>query len=155
MPDQPQAELQGILDGFAPQREQLLPMLHAVQAAFGHVSGQAVAHIADHLNLSRADVHGVVTFYHDFTDTPRPGRRVRVCMAEACQSVGARQLVEDIFQATGCGLHESSPDGRYHVEPVYCLGLCACGPAVMVDEQLHGRVSTQKLGQLLKPESFE
>lgn len=153
MPNRPQAGLQAILDGFAPQREQLLPMLQAVQAALGHVPSQAVERIAQYLNLSRAEVHGVVTFYHDFTESPRSGKRVRVCMAEACQSVGARQLVEDISQTTGCGLHQSSPDGRYSVEPVYCLGLCACGPAMMVDGQLHGRVSAQKLGQLLDLES--
>lgn len=153
MPDRQDQALEEILKIFAPQREQLLPILHAVQAALGHVSSASVARIAEYLNLSRAEVHGVVTFYHDFTEAPRSGVRVRVCVAEACQAVGARQLVNDITQVTGADLHESSPDGRYRLEPVYCLGLCACGPAVMVDEQLHGRVSTQRLGQLLKPES--
>lgn len=145
--------LDSIIGGFAPEREHLLPMLQAVQAAFGHVPSAAVVHIADYLNLSRAEVHGVVTFYHDFTESPRPGMRVRVCVAEACQSVGARELVHDIAHVTGCDLHQSRPDGRYSVEPVYCLGLCACGPAIMIDEQLHGRVTKQNLGRLLNPES--
>lgn len=153
MPSQAEQSLDRIIGGFAPQREQLLPILHAVQAAFGHVSAEAVVQIAHHLNLSRAEVHGVVTFYHDFRESPRPGRQVRVCMAEACQSVGARQLAKDLAQITGCELHDSSADGRYTVEPVFCLGLCACGPAVMVDGQLHARVTTQKMKRLLNQES--
>lgn len=153
MRDRHDQALEEILGKYAPQREQLLPILHDVQAVLGHVHSQAVAQIADYLNLSRAEVHGVVTFYHDFRESPRSGRQVRVCMAEACQSVGARQLVKELAQITGCELHDSSIDGRYTVEPVYCLGLCACGPAVMVDGQLHGRMSAEKIANLLKPES--
>ncbi|MBU3725263.1 MAG: formate dehydrogenase subunit gamma [Burkholderiaceae bacterium] len=154
MQDRPEPPgLESILGVFASQRDNLLPILQAVQAALGHVPAEAVARIAEHLNLSRAEVHGVVTFYHDFHESPQPGRQVRVCMAEACQSVGARQLAKDIAQITGCELHSSSPDGRYSVVPIYCLGLCACGPAVMVDGEIHGRVSPEKIGRLLNQES--
>jgi formate dehydrogenase subunit gamma len=119
----------------------LLPILHAVHDALGHLPAAAVARIADGLNLSRAEVHGVVSFYHDFRATP-PGRHVlKLCRAEACQALGARALEVHARHALGIGFGETSADGAISLEPVYCLGNCACGPSLMLDGTLHGRVT--------------
>ncbi len=142
-------KLEGILAGFPSGREELLPLLHRVQAEMGCVAPEWVGPIAQHFNLSRAEVHGVVTFYHDFRESPRAGRRLAVCVAEACQAVGARQIVSQIEAAIQCRMGEASADGRVSLEPVYCLGLCACAPALMLDGSLHGRVTAEKLPVIL------
>lgn len=127
----------------------LLPLLHAVQDALGYVPPLAVAPIAQALNLSRAEVHGVLTFYHHFRQTP-PGRKVvRICQAEACQSMGAAALIAHVQQSLGCALHETTADGNFTIEPVYCLGLCALSPAASIGEQLHARLTPEKLDRLL------
>jgi len=127
----------------------LLPILHALQEHFGYVDPAAVPLVAEALNLSRAEVHGVLTFYHDFRQTP-PGRHVvRVCRAEACQSMGADRLVEHIKGKLGVGFHETTADGRFTLEQVFCLGDCACSPAVMLDGKLHGRVDAARFDQLI------
>jgi formate dehydrogenase subunit gamma len=119
----------------------LLPILHAVNAAFGHVPEAAVPVIAEELNLSRAEVWGVVTFYHDFRRTP-PGRHVlKLCRAEACQSMGAERLIAHAERRLGVELGGTSADGRVTLEPVYCLGLCATSPAALVDGQPVGRLT--------------
>jgi formate dehydrogenase subunit gamma len=101
------------------------------------------------LNLSRAEVHGVLTFYHDFRQTP-PGRHVvRVCRAEACQSMGSDRLVEHVKARLGIDFHQTSPDGRFTLEPVFCLGDCACSPALMLDGKLHGRVDAAAFDRLI------
>jgi formate dehydrogenase subunit gamma len=115
----------------------LLPVLQALQAEFGHVPPAAVPAVAQALNLSRAEVHGVVTFYHDFRAAPAGRHVVKLCRAEACQAMGAAALAAAVRGATGCGWHETK--AGVTVEPVFCLGLCACGPAAMVDGQLIGR----------------
>jgi formate dehydrogenase subunit gamma len=126
-----------------------LPMLHAVQHAFGYVPDAAVPVIAGALNLSRAEVHGCLTFYPDFRRAP-PGRHVvKLCRAEACQAMGAAHLHPELLQALGAGWHETSPDGRVSVEPVYCLGLCACGPAALVDDRPVARLSAAALAAAL------
>ncbi|WP_328885755.1 formate dehydrogenase subunit gamma [Streptomyces sp. NBC_00316] len=130
------------------QRGALLPILHALQAELGYVPKGAVPVLADELNLSRADVHGVVTFYHDFRAEPAGRRTVRVCRAEACQAQGAGQLVEYV-QQSGLALGQTASDGSVTVEQVFCLGNCALGPAVEVDGRLYGRVDEQRLGALL------
>lgn len=112
-----------------------LPILHALQARFGYVDRAAVPMIADALNLSRAEVHGVVTFYHDFRAAPAGRHVVKLCRAEACQAVGARALAAHAQRRLGIGWHETTPDGRVTLEPVFCLGLCACGPAALVDDE--------------------
>ncbi|MFM2355101.1 MAG: hypothetical protein RLZZ528_837 [Pseudomonadota bacterium] len=127
----------------------LLPILHAVQAAFGHVPREALPVIADRLNLSRAEVHGVVTFYHDFRAEPAGKHVVKICRAEACQAVGADALAEKAKSRIGAGWHETSKSG-VTVEPVFCLGLCACGPAALVDGEVVGRVDEAKLDAILK-----
>jgi formate dehydrogenase subunit gamma len=127
----------------------LLPILHALQDRFGYIDREAVPLIADALNLSRAEVHGVVTFYHDFRQSP-PGRQVvRVCRAEACQSMGGERLAAHIKERLGIDFHETSADGRFTLEPVFCVGDCACSPAVMVDGKLHGRVDPARFDRLI------
>ena len=127
----------------------VLPILHALQEHFGYVDPVAVPLVAEALNLSRAEVHGVVTFYHDFRQTP-PGRHVlRVCRAEACQSMGADRLAGHIKARLGIDFHQTSPDGRVTLEPVFCLGDCACSPALMLDGKLHGRIDAAAFDQLM------
>ena len=129
-------------------RGALLPVLHAVQAELGHVPQEAIPVLADELNLSRADVHGVVTFYHDFRREPAGRTTVRICRAEACQALGADRLV-NYARETGLTLGETSADGSVTVEQVFCLGNCALGPSVEANGRLYGRVSPARLGSIL------
>lgn len=133
-------EIGALARAYANQAGALLPVLHAIQGRFGHVPAHAVAIVADALNLSRADVHGVVSFYHDFR-TERPGRHViKLCRAEACQAVGARRLERHAKSALAVDFGETTADGAITLEPVYCLGNCAAGPSIMVDGEPVGRV---------------
>jgi formate dehydrogenase subunit gamma len=128
----------------------LLPILHAVQEEFGHVDDEAVPVIAAALNLSRAEVHGVVTFYHDFRRSA-PGRHVlKLCRAEACQSMGCEDLAEGLTRRLGIAFGETTADGRLTLEPVYCLGNCALSPAAMLDGKLQGRLDEARLTALLR-----
>ena len=112
----------------------LLPVLHALQAAFGYVPAEAVPVLAETFNLSRAEIHGTISFYHDFRKAP-PGRHVlKLCRAEACQAVGADRLHRDVRHGLGVAWHGTTADGNVTVEPVFCLGLCACGPAALLDD---------------------
>jgi formate dehydrogenase subunit gamma len=127
----------------------LLEILHAIQGELGYIPGEAVALVAEGLNLSRAEVHGVVTFYHYFRRS-RPGTHtVQVCQAESCQSMGAEALAEHARARLGIDFHETTANGRFSLEPVYCLGNCACSPAVMIDGQLHGRVTPARFDALI------
>ncbi|MGY4652723.1 formate dehydrogenase subunit gamma [Mycobacterium sp. URHB0021] len=131
------------------QRGALLPILHAVQEALGYVPPEAVPVLAEELNLSRADVHGVVTFYHDFRAAPAGRTTVRICRGEACQSVGAERLVGHVRDRCGMSLGETSPDGSLTVEQVFCLGNCALGPAAQVNGRLAGRLDEARLAAIL------
>ena len=127
----------------------LLPILHEIQHQIGFVPPEAIPVIADVLNLSRAEVHGVVSYYHHFK-TKAPGQHViQICRAEACQSMRGDALASYAEKKLGCGFHEATADGRFSLEAVYCLGLCAQSPAIMVDNQLHAKVTPQKLDALL------
>ncbi|MDE2305759.1 MAG: formate dehydrogenase subunit gamma [Gammaproteobacteria bacterium] len=127
----------------------LLPILHAIQDALGFVPADAVPMIARELNLTRAEVHGVITFYHYFRST-RPGRRVfRLCRAEACQSVGATALEAHAKRSLGIDYHRTTADGAITLEPVYCLGNCALGPSVLIDDRLVGRVDAARFDELV------
>ncbi|HEV2270158.1 MAG TPA: formate dehydrogenase subunit gamma [Steroidobacteraceae bacterium] len=127
----------------------LIEVLHAIQAELGYVPPAAVPVVAAELNLSRAEVHGVVSFYHFFRGT-RPGAHtVNVCRAESCQAVGGEALAAHARRRLGVDFHETTPDGRFSLEPVYCLGNCACSPAVMIDDRLHGRVTPERFDALL------
>lgn len=127
----------------------LLPLLHAVQAEIGHVPDSAIATIAKGLNLSRAEVHGVISFYHDFKTQPVGRNRVQICRAEACQSMGSRQLESYAKQRLGIDYHQTTDDGNISLEPVYCLGNCACSPSVRVNDDVFARVDQDRFDQLI------
>jgi len=128
----------------------LLPIFHAMQEAFGHVPQPAIPLIADALNISKAEVHGVMSFYHDFRANQAGRHVVKICRAEACQAVGADTTAEAVLKRLGVDWNQTTPSGAVTVEPVFCLGLCACGPAAMVDGRLHGRVDAVRAGELLE-----
>jgi formate dehydrogenase subunit gamma len=131
----------------------LLPVLHGVQAALGYVPEASVPLIARELNLSRADVHGVISFYHFFRSKHAGRRVIYLCRAESCQSMGAATLEKHIKQRLGVDFHETTANGAYTLEPVYCLGNCACSPAMMVDDELKGRVTPEGFDAWLAAEA--
>ena len=151
-PRLPDAAAGQVRDAIARLRElpgALLPILHAVQDALGYVPEGAVPLIAQGLNLSRAEVHGVVSFYHYFRTAP-PGRRVlHLCRAEACQAMGGVALERHVRQRLGIDFHQTTRDGDFSLEPVYCLGNCACAPSLMLDGALHGRMSPEAFDALI------
>ena len=127
----------------------LLPILHAVQDLVGYIPSDVIPQIAEQLNLSRAEVHGVVTYYHHFRQQPVGRHVVQICRAEACQSRGSHALVLHAQAVLGCGFHETSADGEFTLEPAYCLGQCAVAPSMMVDEVVVGRASPAKFDRLI------
>jgi formate dehydrogenase subunit gamma len=143
-------KINAIVARFSGQPGPLLLVLHAIQDELGFIPPDAVPLIAEGLNLSRAEVHGVVTFYHHFRHTPPGEHVVQLCRAEACQSMNAEHLATHVKKRLGIGFHETTADGRVSLEPVYCLGNCACSPAIMIDKELHGRVSAARFDELLK-----
>lgn len=126
----------------------LLPILHDVQADFGFVPEAALPVIAQALSLSRAEVHGVVSFYHDFRSSPAGAHVVKLCRGEACQAMGADRVAAHAKARLGVDFHETSQDGKVTLEPVFCLGLCACGPAAVVDRKLMGRVDEAAIDRI-------
>jgi formate dehydrogenase subunit gamma len=143
------ARAEAIIAAAAPLPGALLPMLHDLQAAFGCVPDEAVPRIALALNLSRAEVFGVISFYHDFRRAP-PGRHVlKLCRAEACQSVGGAALAQRALARLEVDWHGTTPDGKVTVEPAFCLGLCACGPAALVDDAPLGRLDAARMDALV------
>ena len=146
----------------APQKEQLLqiiqqhrqlegpllPILHATQKALGFIPREAVPVIAEQLQMSRAEVHGVVSFYHFFRQQPAGKHTVQICRAESCQAMGSRQLEKQIQATLAIGYHQTSADQQFTLEPVYCLGNCACSPAIRIDDQIHGRVTSERFEEL-------
>ena len=127
----------------------LLPVLHGIQDAVGHIPREAVDEIARALNLSRAEVHGVVTYYHHFRSEPAGQHVVQICRAEACQAMGAQALWDHACLRLGRNGHGTTQDGVFTLEPVYCLGLCASSPAMAVDEKVHARVGPAKFDRVL------
>lgn len=127
----------------------LLPILHAIQAEFGYVPQVALPIIAKDLSLSKAEVHGVMSFYHDFRENPAGKHVVKLCRAESCQSMGADRVAAHAQKALGIEWHETTLDGRVTLEPIFCLGLCACGPAAMVDGKLVGRVDEARIDAII------
>jgi formate dehydrogenase subunit gamma len=123
----------------------LIPILHAFNAEFGCVSEEAVPLIASALNLTRAEVHGVATFYHDFRREPAGRHVLKICRAEACQSMGSERIAEKLLAALAVDWHGTTRNGEITVEPVYCLGLCACGPAALLDEKPLARFNASRL----------
>ncbi|WP_334192614.1 formate dehydrogenase subunit gamma [Pararhodobacter sp.] len=142
--------LHEILNAHRGMEGALLPILHAVQEAFGHVPQEALPVIAKDLNITRAEAHGVMSFYHDFRENPAGRTVLKLCRAEACQSVGADALADHARGKLGIDWHETTADGAVTLEPIFCLGLCACGPAAMVNGKLVGRADAAKLDRILE-----
>ncbi len=142
------AQLQAVIDQHAARPGAMLPLLHAIQAQHGYIPDAAVPMIAEALRHTRAEVHGIISFYHHFRTHP-PGRHViQVCRAEACQAVGARALEGHVKSALGVDYHETTADREFTLEPVYCLGNCACGPSLRVDDEIHGRMDAAGFDRL-------
>lgn len=143
------ADAQALIDEQLHLEGPLLPILHALQEAYGYVPQEALPLIAEALNITKAEVHGVMSFYHDFREAPAGRHVMKICRAEACQAVGANALAEKTLAKLGVDWNGTSADGAVTVEPVYCLGLCACGPAIMVDGKVIGRVNEARLDALM------
>jgi len=141
--------IRSIVDDLRSLEGPLLPILHEIQEQFGYVPQEALPVISEELNLSRAEVHGVVTFYHDYRDHPAGRHVLKLCRAEACQSMGGDALAERIKTLLGIDFHQTTLDGSVTLEPVYCLGLCACAPAAMLDGEVHGRVDGELAAELV------
>jgi formate dehydrogenase subunit gamma len=140
-PSNMQATVQEITTALKDKPGALLPILHAIQDTMGYVPAESVPAIAKALNLSRAEVHGVISFYHYFRDT-KPGKHtIHLCRAESCQAMGGKQLEQHVKNRLGIDFHETTVDGEFSLEPVYCLGNCACSPAMQIDNEIYGRVS--------------
>lgn len=144
------AEVRAIIEAHRSMPGAMLPLLHAIQGALGWVPGRLVPEIAEALGRSRAEVQGVLDFYHDFRRAP-PGRHlVQICRAESCQAMGSEALEAHARASLGLDLHETSPDGTLTLEPVYCLGNCACSPAIRVDDEIHGRMDPAAFDALIR-----
>lgn len=137
--------LHAIIARHAGSEGPLLPILHDVQAEWGMIPEAAQPIIGNALGMSRAEVYGVVSFYHDFREAPTGRHVLRLCRAEACQSMGADALARQVRAALGLDWHETTPDGRLTLEPVFCLGLCACGPSAQLDDRLIGRATAGRI----------
>jgi formate dehydrogenase subunit gamma len=140
-PHTTQATIKAIIADLNDKPGALLPILHGIQNALDYIPSESVPEIAKALNLSRAEVHGVISFYHYFRDN-KPGKHtIHLCRAESCQSMGAKQLENHVKTRLGIDFHETTTDGKFTLEPVYCLGNCACSPAMQIGEEIYGRVS--------------
>jgi formate dehydrogenase subunit gamma len=144
------AAVDRIVAGHAAQPGALLPILHGIQKELGYIPAEAVGRIAEGLNLSRAEVHGVISFYHYFRQH-RPGRHViQLCRAEACQAVNCEATEAHARNSLGVDYHGTTADAQFTLEAAYCLGNCAAGPSVMIDDKLYGRVTPERFDELLQ-----
>jgi formate dehydrogenase subunit gamma len=141
--------VEAAVDAHREQIGALLPVLHAVQEKLGHVPPDAVPMIAHALHLSRAEVHGVISFYHDFRLEPPGEHTVHLCRAEACQAMGARELESHARDRLGVSFGETTADGLFTLEAVYCLGNCACSPSIRINDEVHARVSPARFDELI------
>jgi formate dehydrogenase subunit gamma len=136
----------------------LLPILHDIQSQLGYVPTESIDLIAQALNQSTAEIYGVISFYHQFRTTPRGAHQVEICRAESCQSMGGRDLEMHAKASLGIDYHQTTADGEITLEPVYCLGNCACSPSIRIDDETYARVSSQQFDELvasLKTQSLE
>ncbi|HEV7418091.1 MAG TPA: formate dehydrogenase subunit gamma [Tianweitania sediminis] len=138
-----------VVEAMKHQDGALLPILHGIQDEFGYVPAESVPVIADALNLSRADVHGVLTFYHDYRSAPAGRHVLKICRAEACQSMGGEAMAERAEDLLGIKFHQTAADNSVTLEPTYCLGLCACAPAAQLDGQSIGRLDEERLREIV------
>ena len=143
--DVTEAAITALIEAELVREGPLLPILHRLQSAFGHIPEAAVPMIAEALNIGRAEVHGVMSFYHDFRTRPAGRHLVKICRAEACQALGGQALAEAVLESLGTEWHATTADGKVTVEPVYCLGLCANGPAALVDDRPVAAVTVERL----------
>ena len=150
MPAWNEAQATDIIRRHSAREGALLPILHDVHAAFGCVPGAAVPFIAEALNLTRAEVHGVVSFYHDFRDKPAGRHVLKLCRAEACQSMNGEAFAQKVLDRFDLDWGETTPDGRVTVEPIYCLGLCACAPAALLDGEPMARLTPQSIDEIAR-----
>jgi formate dehydrogenase subunit gamma len=150
MPTDHKDVVQGILDAHRGVEGSALPILHDVQEAIGYVPDEVLPLIAEDLNISRAEMYGIVTFYHDFRRQPAARHTLKVCRAEACQARGSDRVADAIEEALGIRFGETSPDGRVSLEAVYCLGLCAAGPSALLDGKVVARLTEAKVASLAK-----
>jgi formate dehydrogenase subunit gamma len=142
------AVAQNIVDQYIGLEGPMLPVLHAIQAEFGYISDDAMRLVARRLNVTRAEVYGVVSFYHDFRREPAGRHQLKICRAEACQAMGGEAHAAALLERLGLDWGGTTPDGRLAVEPIYCLGLCACAPSAMLDGAPHARLDAQALENL-------
>jgi formate dehydrogenase subunit gamma len=141
-----------LINKFGARPEMLVQILHLFMDRFGSIGDDAIRQLAGELNLSRAEVHGVVSFYHDFRTVPAGRCVIKICQAESCQAMGSQALTAHASASLGVSLHETTEDGAMSLEPVYCLGNCACSPAVMVGDRVYGRVDAKALDALIAAE---
>jgi formate dehydrogenase subunit gamma len=144
-----QTTVQDVISALKDKPGALLPILHGIQDALGYIPSDSVPSIAQALNLSRAEVHGVMSFYHYFRSTPPGQHIVQVCRAESCQAMGSEALEQHVKTRLGIDYHETSADGKFTLEPVYCLGNCACSPAITIDNDVYGRVTSAEFTNLI------
>ena len=144
-----QETVQAVITTLKDKPGALLPILHGIQDALGYIPADSVSAIAQGLHLSRAEVHGVISFYHYFRDTPPGKQTIHICRAESCQAMGGKELEQHVKDQLGIDYHETTADGQFSLEPVYCLGNCACSPAIQVGEDIYGRVSPQSFDAII------
>jgi formate dehydrogenase subunit gamma len=142
--------VQNVIGHLKDQPGALLPILHGIQDTLGYVPPDSVPLIAEALNLSRAEVHGVISFYHYFRDTPPGKRTLYLCRAESCQAMGSNELEAHVKKRLGIDYHETTSDQSFSLEPIYCLGLCACSPSLMIDQDVYGRVTPERFDEIIK-----
>ncbi|MCM5705508.1 formate dehydrogenase subunit gamma [Larsenimonas salina] len=142
------ALIQEVIDAHKALPGAMLPILHAIQDRFGYIPDAAIPLISETLSCTRADIHGIITFYHHFRTQPAGRNVIHVCRAEACQAVGSRQLEAHIKKTLNVDYHQTTLDHEFTLEPVYCLGNCACGPSIRVNDDIHGRVTPTRFEEL-------
>lgn len=146
----PNPKIQEIITALKDKPGALLPILHGIQDYLGYIPAETVPDIAAALNLSRAEVHGVISFYHYFRDTPPGKTTIHLCRAESCQAMGSKALEDHVKAKLGIDFHETTTDGVFSLEPVYCLGLCACSPSMQIGDEVYGRVSAESFDSSIK-----
>lgn len=154
MSDKVERQVSEIIESLFHLEGALLPILHEVQDQLGYIPANSVPILAKKLNLSRAEVHGVISFYHDFRTEPAGKHIVQICRAEACQAMGSRQLENHAKSALGIDYGETTDDGWVTLEPVYCLGNCACAPSVRIGDEVYARVDQQRFDQLMEDQGI-
>ena len=140
------------IDSVGARPEMLVQILRAIVSEYSYISEDIIRLVSQKLNLSRAEVHGVVHFYHDFRTKPAGKTVIKICQAEACQAMGSRNLTIQIEKILGIKMHETTADKKYTLEPIYCLGNCACSPAIMINNRVHGRVNKAHFNTLINGE---